>query len=140
MLDVDNNRGRVTDSNFARLIKTVGPFIEGIEIVHQVRALIATPWFIGTKSAVEAHQLLISLPRNPFLVRFSSKTGDFTITYKLQNKIYHMRIPPNAKYNLHQFVKLFCKKNKLSESPQSPFKYIFQQKDMNAYFKYNFIQ
>jgi len=143
MFDVDNNNGNVTDTTFGRLIKCIGPFVEGTEIIDQVKALLEMPWFSGTMSASEAEQIIQALP-NPnraFLVRFSSNTGEYSITFKQKNQILHSRVPVTAKYNLHQYVKLLQQRKKFADNPPSKFKSIFDNNPIpNQHFKYIFIR
>jgi len=143
MFDVDNNNGNVTDTTFGRLIKCIGPFIEGTEIIDQVRALLEMPWFSGTMSANEAEHIIQSLP-NPnraFLVRFSSNTGEYSITFKQKHQILHSRVPVTAKYNLHQYVKLLQQRKKFADNPPSKFKTLFDTNSIpNPHFNYIFIR
>eukprot|EP01126_Amoeba_proteus_P007799 TRINITY_DN12827_c0_g1_i4.p1 TRINITY_DN12827_c0_g1~~TRINITY_DN12827_c0_g1_i4.p1 ORF type:complete len:276 (-),score=53.02 TRINITY_DN12827_c0_g1_i4:281-1108(-) len=46
--------GTVTRESFDRLIKCIGPFIDGSEVLDQVLALLKAPWFSGVMSAPEA--------------------------------------------------------------------------------------
>jgi len=141
MFDVDSNNGNVTDSTFERFIKCIGPFVDGSEIIDQVKALLEMPWFSGTMTAAEAEQIIQSLPNRAFLVRFSSNTGEFSITFKQKNQLLHSRVPVTAKYNLHQYVKLLQQRKKFSDNPPSKFKTIFDKNPVrNAHFKYNFIR
>lgn len=48
MLDCDKNRGLVTAEAFARLVKCIGPFIDGGEIIDQVKCLIEAPCVINS--------------------------------------------------------------------------------------------
>jgi len=66
MFDVDSNNGNVTDSTFERFIKCIGPFVDGTEIIDQVKALLEMPWFSGTMTAAEAEQIIQSLPNSFF--------------------------------------------------------------------------
>lgn len=67
----------VTATSYDRLIKCVGPFLHGNELVDQVTTLLDAPWFMGALSAQEADSLIEPLPGKPFLVRFSSSNGTY---------------------------------------------------------------
>lgn len=128
--NIKNRKARltiVTQEAFHRLIKCIGPFIEGGEILDQVKALLEAPWFMGVLSAQEADELIEPLQSSgkPFLVRFSSSTGDYSITFKTKDRILHSRVPQSAKYNLHQYVELLKQKKKFRVSPPSPFAELF---------------
>jgi len=120
--------GIITEEAYERLIKCIGPFIEGGEVIDQVRALLEMPWFMGVLSASEADSAIehLDCEGKPFLVRFSSSTGDYSLTFKTKGKILHSRVPPMAKYNLHQYVSLLKLKKKFGDSPPSPFLYLFE--------------
>uniref|UniRef100_A0A6B2L4B0 SH2 domain-containing protein n=1 Tax=Arcella intermedia TaxID=1963864 RepID=A0A6B2L4B0_9EUKA len=122
MFDVPKNADLVTISSFERVIKCIGPFLEGTEIVHQVKALLEMTWFAGNLTATEAEHQLQSLPNKTFIVRFSGNTGEYSISFKQNNQVLHSRVPVNAKYNLHQYVKLIEHRKKFIPPAQSRYK------------------
>jgi hypothetical protein len=134
MLDCTPTGGSVTEQAFSRLMKCVGPFIDGGEIIDQVRCLIEAPWFMGAISAQEAEALIGPLDGKPFLVRFSSSSGDYSITFKQKGKVLHSRVPMNAKYNLHEYVALLQSKKKFLEMPRSPFAYLLSDTNNRSYY------
>jgi len=125
MLDCDNNNQLVLREAFERLLKCIGPFIEGEEIIDQVKSLLEMSWFMGNLTAFDAEKKLKDLPNRAFLVRFSSNTGEFTVTFKQKHKILHSRVPTSAKYNLQQYVNLLQQKKKFKVTPPSPFGHLF---------------
>jgi len=115
----------VTEDSFVRLAKCIGPFIEGFEVLEHVRGLLESPWFMGFLSAQEADKILEPLNGRPFLLRFSSNPGEYSVTFKSKQIVLHSRVPKNAKYHLPQYVALLKKKKKFQETPPSPFRHIF---------------
>jgi len=119
---------------FKRLFMCVGPFIDGSEILDQVKALMETEWFVGPLSAAEAEKMLADLPARAFLVRFSSNSGEYSITFKeKKDKTLHSRVPNNAKFNLHDYVKMLQEKKKFQKSPPSPFQHLFTSSDAQSH-------
>jgi hypothetical protein len=66
--------------------------------------------------------------------------GDYSLTFKTKGKILHSRVPPMAKYNLHQYVSLLKLKKKFGESPPSPFSYLFEGNKYLSCHSYKFIR
>jgi hypothetical protein len=65
--------------------------------------------------------------------------GDYSLTFKTKGKILHSRVPPMAKYNLHQYVALLKLKKKFGDSPPSPFSYLFKNNIPSCH-SYKFIR
>jgi len=112
----------VTKSGFQRVFACIGPFIEGTEILDQVKALMETNWFMGSLSATEGEKLLQTLQDKSFLVRFSPNSGEFSISFKENNKILHTRVLNEARFNLHNYVQMLIAKKGFKQCPPSPFK------------------
>jgi len=122
MMGCAGSNATVTKDGFQRIFSCIGPFIDGSEILDQVTALMETSWFLGALGAPEAERLLQPLGDRSFLVRFSPNSGEFSITFKENNKIYHTRVLNEARFNLHNYVQMLISKKGFKHSPPSPFK------------------
>jgi len=139
ILECKENISIITVDAFERLIKCVGPFIDGAESLDRVVALLNEPWFMGNMTPQNADSLLRNLTQiRSFLVRFSGKSGEFSITWRVKEKVMHTRVPPIDKYNLRGYVEFELKKKKFEEYPTSPFKDIFAQNYVKLH-NYKFI-
>jgi len=95
---------------------------------------------MGNITANEAEGLIGPLANRAFLVRFSSSSGEYSITFKQKGQVLHSRVPITAKYNLHQYVKLLQQRKKFGVTPNSPFKTLFDQASRSSVFQHNFIR
>jgi len=115
-----SSQNTVYRKNFTQLFACIGPFIDGSEILDQVKALMETNWFMGNLDASKAEKMLANMPDKSFLVRFSPTSGDFSITFK-EARVLHTRVPNNARFNLHNYVQMLIAKKSFKNCPPSPF-------------------
>jgi hypothetical protein len=129
ILDPKDEQETITPDAFQKLVKCVGPFIDFSESLDHVTSLLKAPWFMGAIAPTEADKLLKSMPAlKSFLVRFSVKSGEFSITWKVKDKVMHTRVPTEEKYNLYGYVESELTKKKFEETPPSPYRDIFSVK------------
>jgi len=126
ILDPKDENETITPEAFQKLVKCVGPFIDFSESLDHVTYLLKAPWFMGALSPIEADKVLKNLPAlKSFLVRFSAKTGEFSITWRVKDKVMHTRVPTDEKYNLWGYVESELTKKKFEDTPNSPYKDVF---------------
>lgn len=80
-----NNARVVTLEQFSNVVEWCGPFTE--QFISRVHDLLKLSYFHGDLSAADAQRLMANDKKGSWVLRFSSKPGDFTITVKGENNV-----------------------------------------------------
>eukprot|EP01128_Nolandella_sp_AFSM9_P012553 TRINITY_DN938_c0_g2_i1.p1 TRINITY_DN938_c0_g2~~TRINITY_DN938_c0_g2_i1.p1 ORF type:complete len:696 (-),score=83.35 TRINITY_DN938_c0_g2_i1:64-2151(-) len=109
----------VSLSHFERFLGWFGPVIphkkEGLALLDSIKTLLQKPWFHGDIDANQANSRLVAVGKvNGFLVRFSTTSKCYTISYVHKKKPHHLKCPPGETLSVIRYVETFRKKNGLS--------------------------
>lgn len=91
--------------HFERFLTWFGPVIpkkkEGTALLETIKELLSKPWFHGSIDANQAsNRILQSNKSNGFLVRFSTTSKCYTISYYYKKKMLHTKCPVGGRFIL----------------------------------------
>eukprot|EP01125_Pyxidicula_operculata_P013029 TRINITY_DN429_c0_g1_i1.p1 TRINITY_DN429_c0_g1~~TRINITY_DN429_c0_g1_i1.p1 ORF type:complete len:680 (-),score=140.47 TRINITY_DN429_c0_g1_i1:111-2150(-) len=123
ILDVDENLGQVTLSNFQHFIKWFKPLrpcgSAGVSTLEEVYDIVRAEWFWGNMDSNDAATALRGSKSGTYLVRFSTRNeGQFTLSYTAKDPktkqpiVQHLRIKQENE-PFHTVLAKVCKLHKL---------------------------